>query len=234
MLAAVAGGILVGLSLGGSLGNLGEARFRWWPLALLGLAMQFIPVPSRSGQADHLIAVTILTASYGVLLLFVLMNIRTPGFALVGVGLALNALVIGVNGGMPVDAHALRHGAGSAYQAERQRLMTKGRFKHHLAGPGDVLLPLSDRIGIGGPVRNVFSVGDFIAYAGVGWALAALTAGSPGRHRLSRPGKRVADSPAVTPEPDADPLVAPAGAWAVDRSEEPRAAGHPPPPGSSP
>jgi hypothetical protein len=175
VVAVVLAGILIGLALGGSMRNLAEARLRLWPLALAGLVLQLVPVPSRAGQVDHWVAVGLLIASYLVLLAFVAANIRLPGFALIAVGFALNALVIGVNGGMPVKDQALRQAAGSRYEQSRLRLVEKGGLKHHLARPDDVLLPLSDVVGIGAPVANVFSPGDLLSYAGVAWALAELT-----------------------------------------------------------
>ena len=183
VLAVVVGGIFIGLALGGSLRNLAETRLRWWPLALAGLPLQLIPVPSRPGQADHWAAAGLLIASYVLLLMFVARNIHIPGLQLVAMGFALNLLVIGANGGMPVKDAALRHAAGSGYEEARQLLLQKGGLKHHLATSDDVLVPLSDVIGIGGPVANVFSPGDLLAYAGAAWALAALTREHAGRHR---------------------------------------------------
>jgi hypothetical protein len=183
VISVVVGGILAGLVLGGSLRNLAEARLRWWPLAILGLALQLIPVPSRPGQADHWAAVGLLVASYLVLLAFVGVNLRLPGFPLVAVGFALNLLVIGVNGGMPVKDGALRDAAGSRYPKARQELLQNGGLKHHLAGPDDILLPLTDVVGIGTPIRSVFSPGDLVSYAGVGLALARLTRRPQGKHR---------------------------------------------------
>jgi hypothetical protein len=183
VLAVVVGGILIGLALGGSLRNLAETRLRWWPLALAGLSLQLIPVPSRPGQADHWAAAGLLIASYVLLLMFVAGNIRIPGLPLVAMGFALNLLVIGANGGMPVKDAALRQAAGSGYEKSRQRLLEKGGLKHHLATSDDVLVPLSDVIGIGGPVANVFSPGDMLSYAGAAWALAGLTREHAGRHR---------------------------------------------------
>jgi hypothetical protein len=183
VLAVVVLGILVGLALGGSLRNLADIQLRWWPLAVAGLVLQLIPVPSRPGQADHWAAAGLLIASYVLLLAFVAANIKVPGLPLIAVGFALNLLVIGVNGGMPVKDAALRHAAGSGYEKTRQRLLEKGGLKHHLAAPDDVLVPLSDVVGIGRPVGNVFSPGDLLSYAGAAWALAALTREHAGRHR---------------------------------------------------
>ena len=181
--AVFVGGILIGLALGGSLRYLAEVRLRWWPLAIAGLVLQLIPVPSRPGQVDHWAAVALLVASYAVLLVFVGVNLRLPGFPLIAIGFALNLLVIGVNGGMPVKDQALKQAAGSRYERSRQVLLRNGGAKHHLATSRDVLVPFSDVVGIGGPVRNVFSAGDLLSYAGVAWALAALSRRPARRYR---------------------------------------------------
>lgn len=203
VVAVVVGGILIGLALGGSLRNLADARLRWWPLAIAGLLLQLVPVPSRPGQLDHWAAVGFLIASYVVLLVFVAANIRLPGFALIAVGFALNAVVIGINGGMPVKDRALRQAAGSRYEQSRQRLLEKGGLKHHLARSDDVLLPLSDVVGIGGPVGNVFSPGDLLSYVGVGWTLAGLT-------RRPRDPRRGSIEASVTRESGGGPAERPA------------------------
>jgi len=128
--------------------------------------------------------VALLLASYAVLLLFVAANFRYIGFWLVAAGFALNTLVIALNGGMPVNDHALREAYGSSYQGTRTSLLSTGGAKHHLARADDVLLPLSDVIPVGSPVHNVFSVGDMVAIFGVAWALAEATKGPPGKHRV--------------------------------------------------
>src|SRR5437867_11818872 len=118
VLGAIVAGMLVGLIMGGSIRQLAEIRLRWWPLALLGLALQLVPIPSMNGELDHWLAVGLLIASYVVLLAFVAMNIRLPGFPVIAAGFALNLFVISVNGGMPVTEHALRQAYGSRYAAE--------------------------------------------------------------------------------------------------------------------
>jgi hypothetical protein len=180
---AIVVGILLGLALGGRLANLAEVTLRWWPLALVGLALQLIPVPSMEGQIDHWLAVGLLAASYAVLLVFVAVNIRLPGFPVVAVGFALNLLVISLNGGMAVSDEALHraYGPGPGYEKMYRVLVEHGGAKHHLAGPDDVLRPLTDVIPVGGPIRLVLSVGDVLFYVGVVWLLAAATKGLPGR-----------------------------------------------------
>jgi Family of unknown function (DUF5317) len=183
ILGAIALGVVIGLSLGGSVTRLADVQFRWWPLAIGGLALQLIPVPSMQGQADHWLALGLLVASYVALLLFVGVNLRLAGFALVGLGFALNLLVISLNGGMPVNAHALKEASGPGYSVAVSRLVRNGGAKHHLGRPNDVFEQLSDVIPVGRPVRNVFSVGDVVAMAGIAWVLAGATRGPVGRHR---------------------------------------------------
>ena len=192
ILGALALGILVGLLGGGSLRALAEVHLRWWPLAILGLALQLLPVPSLPGRLDHWLAVGLLVISYFVLLAFVGANLRLSGFTLMAAGFALNMLVISINGGMPVSDQALREAYGGGYRTTLRDLTRHGGAKHHLERPDDVLTPLADVIPIGPPVRKVFSVGDLVALAGMAWVVGAATQGSTGKHR-----RRAARGPMV-------------------------------------
>jgi hypothetical protein len=201
ILAAVVGGVLVGLALGGNLTTLSNVRFRWWPLALLGLALQLATVPHLGSlRAQHAAAVGLLIASYVVLLTFVALNFRLPGFSLIAAGFALNLLVISVNGGMPVNQRALEIAGGPRYVATVTDLLEHGGAKHHLARDDDLLLGLSDVIPVSWPTRNVFSVGDRISMLGIAWVLAAATKGPAGRHRLRSRATRQGSDAAGRPE----------------------------------
>lgn len=192
ILGAIVAGILVGLILGGSLQRLAEIHLRWWPLAILGLVLQLAPVPSLGGRGDHWLSVGLLIASYAVLLVFVAANIRLPGFWLIAAGFVLNFLMISVNGGMPVSKHALQRAYGSGYQAILAELERNGGAKHHIARADDDLLPLTDVIPLGPPIRLVLSGGDVLFFLGVTWVIAAATRGPRGRHRAAagfRPGR---------------------------------------------
>ena len=167
-------GIAVGLASGGSLSRLAETRLRAWPLAILGLGLQVAATPAGPGGW---LAGALLGASYLCLGALFAANVRLPGVPLVAVGIALNALVIGVNGGMPVSDDALRAAYGTEYEAMRRTLIEEGPPQHHLARPDDVLLPLADVIGIRAPVKQVFSVGDLTSMGGFVWLLAAATRG---------------------------------------------------------
>jgi hypothetical protein len=211
ILGAILAGVLIGLILGGSIQQLAEIHLRWWTLALVGLALQLAPVPSMKGQLDHWLAVGLLIASYMVLLVFVLVNIRLPGFWLIALGFALNALVISINVGMPVSRDALRQAYGPGYQTFIRELEFNEGAKHHFSRPGDVLLPLTDVIPLARPVRSVLSVGDVMFFLGVAWVIAAATKGPPGRHRAgSSAGSSINLEPeagAVRLEPAEPPQV---------------------------
>ena len=187
---ALVAGIVVGVLSGGSLRQLGEVHFRWWPLAILGLGVQFVPVPSS--RAGHLLGVGLLLGSYGLLLTFVALNLRYRGFAVMGLGFALNLLVIGANAGMPVNDHALREAYGTRYPVLLRDLREHGGAKHHLERPSDRLTALDDGIALGAPVHGVYAPGDFVQLAGL--AVVAFEATRPprrrGRHRRSRRSSR--------------------------------------------
>jgi hypothetical protein len=152
--------LAAGLLTGGSLRDFPTVRTRWWGLAVAGVAMQFV----TGGGA---LETVLLIGSFAVLLAFVVANLRAPGFAVILVGLALNAAVIVANQGMPVTEQALR---GSGQADTLKELVDNGDGqKHFLADDETVLLPLGDVIGLGGPLRQAVSIGDIFVHLGVGW-----------------------------------------------------------------
>ena len=200
---AIALGVVIGLSLGGSVTRLADVQFRWWPLAVAGLALQFIPVPGSAGSSQRVLGLGLLFGSYGLLLVFVLANVRYAGFWLVAGGFALNVAVIAINGGMPVNDHALHIAYGSGYAATAHELRASGGAKHHLQRPDDDLIVLTDVIPEGVPVHNVFSAGDMIALVGVALVMAEATRGPRGRHDPGSDRRIAPDEQAA--EPDALP-----------------------------
>ncbi len=176
-------GIVVGLATGGTWHRLADIHFRWWPLAFVGLAMQLVPVPEFSGRLDEWLEVALLIGSYAILLAFVAVNIRLPGFPLLAVGFVLNAIVVSVNAGMPVTDSALRQAFGADYRSEREDLIAHGGRKHHIATADDDLMFLADVIPLGGPIKQVVSVGDIVWLAGTVWVIAGAmrTAGAATR-----------------------------------------------------
>jgi hypothetical protein len=153
-------GLIAGFLAGGSVRNFERIQVFWWGAALAGLALQLVPV-ERWFSDDA--AVAVLLASYALLIAFVWVNRRLPAASLLLVGLALNALVIGLNGGMPVSEGAIRAagGAGTVLPSA----IDDG--KHHLMTFDDVLTPLADVIGLPPPISTVLSIGDVFLYAGI-------------------------------------------------------------------
>jgi Family of unknown function (DUF5317) len=160
VLVIVVAALLVGFVARGSLRNFERLSVRWWGIALAGLALQAVPIPERFGSRW---AVGALVASYGLLIIFVVLNRRLPAAPLILIGLILNVLVIAANGGMPVSGSAIET-AGA--RGEGLLSGIEGT-KHHLMGPDDVLTPLADVIPIPPPAGVILSAGDLCIYAGV-------------------------------------------------------------------
>jgi Family of unknown function (DUF5317) len=164
LVVAVGGGLLAGLLCGGSLANLEHLSLRLWALVVLALLLQlvaFSPVGARAG-ATAVIAAHVV--SYALLLVFVAANVRRAPVAVAGAGILLNTVAIVVNGGyMPATRRALEL-AGRLYPGQTSN-------NSELAGVGTHLLFLGDVFAVPAwmPLHNVFSVGDLLVAAGVGW-----------------------------------------------------------------
>jgi hypothetical protein len=153
-------GVLAGLIAGGSVRNFDRIHVYWWGAAALGLMLQAAPL-DRWLDTDAITAAIV--ASYLVLIAFVWVNRRLPAAPLLLVGLVLNAIVIGANGGMPVSDSAIRSAGGS--EGVLPSAVDDG--KHHLMTSSDVLTPLADVIGLPPPIATVLSIGDLFLYAGI-------------------------------------------------------------------
>ena len=206
ILAAIVLAIAIGYAIGGSLRNFGGDRLRWPLLAVAGLALQLWPVSATRSALGF----GLLMASFGLLFVFGVLNLRGAGFPLIVVGLCMNALVIGVNHGMPVQRQALvRSGQGATLVL----LEKEGGAKHHLAGPGDDLMFLGDVIPVPKPVGQVISAGDVATYAGVMWFVVASM--QPSRRRpegaVEDADEAGADEPQDGPQEAEDEAAEPSG-----------------------
>jgi hypothetical protein len=151
VLFALAAGVVAGLVLGGSLGQLARARFAAAGLLLAGAACEFA---SRwvAGPAGAVL----LIAGYVLLIAFALRNLATAGMVLVAIGLLANLVVISVDRGMPVRGLP----AGSIYG-----------WRHHGERPGDRLTGLADVVRIQ-PLGEMVSAGDIVLCVGVATVVA--------------------------------------------------------------
>ena len=184
-IAVIALALLLGLLLRGSFRRFEDLHLRWWGLVIAGLGMQFVPLPNGRAGSDLAVRVAALAVSYGLLVVFSMLNVRLPGMPLVLIGLVLNAAVILPNGGMPVSEEAIRR---SGQQEMLQLLVEGGAAKHHLMTGDDVLTPLADVIAIPRPIGQIVSVGDLFVYAGIAWLVVATMRGRTRRMDLGSRG----------------------------------------------
>jgi hypothetical protein len=169
-------GAIVGLATGGSLANFPSIQLRRWWLAAAGIALQFV---NPAGWPGHAVVI----ASFACLLVFAVINLRAPGFILICAGLALNAFVIAVNGGMPVTKEAIvRSGQASTLP---DLAAGGGGAKHHLADPASHFLVLGDAIAVPDPIGQVVSVGDVLLDVGIAWYVASAMQGRRDRSSVA-------------------------------------------------
>jgi hypothetical protein len=165
--------------LGGRLEALAEvhARLAWIMLLALGLQLVSLSLPGVPEGLRPLIQLS----SYPLAGVFVIANRHLPGMLLIGLGVLLNLIAMGANGGvMPASASALdqaglprqRDGYANSALVEEPRL---GFLGDVFAIPEPV------------PLHNVFSVGDVTIGVGVVIAVHGL---SGSRLRVLRPPGR--------------------------------------------
>jgi hypothetical protein len=169
VLAAVVVGIASGYLFGGRLSGLAEARLRWWPALVVGGVLQV-----ASLFVDGTLGVGALLASFGCIITFTAMNLTRAGMGIVLVGVALNAIVIGANGGMPVRESAIV-ASGLADEHEIDELDFNSKW--HLETTDDRFTVLGDIIPVPG-VGEVLSFGDLVMAVGVADVIAQLMRGA--------------------------------------------------------
>jgi Family of unknown function (DUF5317) len=199
LLTIVAAAIVAGYVMGGGLSGFERLKLKWWGLAPGGLALQFVSPTELGGVERDTVGLFLLVGSYVPLLVFAARNVALAGYPLILAGLALNLLVIFVNGGMAVTEQALvRSGQEDAVAILRE----EGDGKHHLADEEeDVLLVLGDVIPVGWPFQQVVSAGDLVLYAGVAWMIVAVMRGRSGGLERTTPYWIPAGPPPRDPPP---------------------------------
>ena len=154
----VALALLVPLVTRGSLTRLVMSSWHWGAMLALGLGLQIVlEVVDLPESRWHDIGFGALVASYVLILGFCGANLARRGMGIVFLGIALNALVIVVNQGMPVDLP----------ESWRDDGPVETTVKHHAQGPDDRLLVLTDVVPVPGPAQTVVSFGDLIMTVGL-------------------------------------------------------------------
>ncbi len=164
--AAIPIGLVAGFLLGGRLDRLAERRFRWGPLAVLGLLAQVLLFSSLGDGLGANAVAALYVGSTAVVFVVLLRNVRMTGLPIVAAGALSNLVAVIANGGvMPTNLEALAiaglgHTSGPSNSAV-------------IADP--VLRPLTDIFAIPAavPFANVFSVGDVLITLGLVVAIAA-------------------------------------------------------------
>jgi Family of unknown function (DUF5317) len=157
----VVAGLIVGLVLGGSFRGLANLRVRFLWLAYVGIALQVAAFPSGvlPWSMPEVVASALWLGSFVALGGLIVVNVRIPGLALIGLGQACNLVAILANHGlMPVTRGAL-DAAGLSYHQHNNSLSV---VHPHLAW-------LVDRWAVPSwlPMGNVYSVGDVAIGVGV-------------------------------------------------------------------
>ena len=174
--------LVVGAVLGGSVERLGDLGLRHRRLVVAALAAQ--AVGALVGGPAHALG---LATSAGLVAAFLVANRGVRGTGLVALGLTANALVVGLNGAMPVaPTAAARAGVDLTEVAAGQD------SRHLVAGPQTRLPWLGDVVPVLLPLRpEVVSPGDVLVAAGLGQLVVlGMTGGRPAprdRPPTSRP-----------------------------------------------
>jgi hypothetical protein len=161
LLIALVSGIVAGLLAGGRPRYAGSRPVRWLLVLVAGVALQGIPIAADVSGRVGLVCVL---ASYALLALFAMRNIRLVGMPVVLVGLLLNGAVIAANQGMPVRLDAIATVDRSRTPAEIRALDFEA--KRHIEQPDDRFTVLGDAIPLR-PLGVVVSFGDLILAFGL-------------------------------------------------------------------
>jgi hypothetical protein len=181
--------LVLGKLLGGRLSALAETPIRGKGLAFAAIGLQLVAFPSGllPWSTPTKVASAIWLASYGLLVVMLLLNLRLAGTPLIALGLVSNVAAIVANGGlMPVRGSALE-AAGTDYQVHNNSIQ--------LTEPQ--LAPLVDRWAAPEwvPFANVYSVGDVLI--GLGLTVVLVVAmRAPVAPRGDAAGGRSSASPA--------------------------------------
>ena len=165
ILYAVVVGLAIGLAAGGRIGSIGDIRFRWAPLVLLGFGAQVLLFSDAVAERVGDLGPVLYVASTLLVVVAVVRNHVVPGMPLVALGAACNLAAIVANGGfMPASPAAM-----AALSKAPPTIYSNSAV---VAQPA--LAPLTDIFALPTwlPFHNIFSLGDVILGVGVAMVIA--------------------------------------------------------------
>ncbi len=154
--------IVVVVATKGSFGRLGALHLRVLWLLFLGLAIQIVleVVDFPKDRIDDA-GIAILLLSYVAILGFCAVNRKVKGMTIIGIGVALNVLVIALNQGMPTKDDVRERDGREVHVPIEQTV------KHRPQEDDDLLGFLGDVISAPGLPNQQFSIGDIVIGLGV-------------------------------------------------------------------
>lgn len=161
--------LVVAVVRGGRLSNLGDIRLRLWLLLPIAFTMQAVTALLSGRGWTSTLGFWLILVSFLLLLMVIVANKDRKGMWLAGLGVAMNFIVIALNGGMPVlEAAAV---VASGFESGLDLI---GGMKHVALEEGTRLAFLADVI----PLRlagqgQVLSLGDVFLAVGIGRFLEA-------------------------------------------------------------
>jgi chromate transport protein ChrA len=162
VLATVLSAALVVLVTRGNIKQVARLHLNGMWLLAIGLVIQatleFIRFPKSEITT---IGYAALMASYAFILGFCITNLANRGFGVIAVGVAMNALVIGLNQGMPTKP------IGNDARGHRVFKPIEQTVKHRQSRGDDLLGALGDRILFPRPFDEIVSFGDLVIAVGV-------------------------------------------------------------------
>ncbi len=227
---AIAGGVALAVVLvtRGSLRQLAQLPIQSIWMVVVALAIQialaFVDIPKD--RIDDL-GFGLLMASYAFLLAFCFVNLRVSMMWLIGLGIALNALVIGLNQGMPTRDREVTTRSGRTVEEPVERTV-----KHRPESHNDLLPFLGDQIVVPDPIGEIISIGDVVIAFGViadcyqgrrrrPRRRARVTRARPARAAASPPRRPQPSSPDEMPRPRlTPPSTRPGRALPPDRDDD--------------
>ncbi len=155
-------GVLVVTLTRGSFSELTKLRVTaTWLLAaglVIQIGLEYIDFPRDEMET---IGYAFLMVSYGLILAFCLANLPTKGFGVIATGIAMNALVIGLNQGMPTKP------VGNDASGNRVRKPVEQTVKHRQERSDDLLGFLGDKVLFPRPLDTLVSFGDLVIAVGI-------------------------------------------------------------------